>query len=137
MADYVKPLPTISAETKTYWDGCKARELRIPKCNQCKDLFFPPQGICPHCLSSDVAYQKAKGTGKIYSMSIVYQNRSPGFKDEVPYIIAYIELDEGIQIFSNVIGAKDPTTVKVGDRVQVTFEDVTPEITLPKFAVAK
>ncbi|MBI3744388.1 MAG: OB-fold domain-containing protein, partial [Chloroflexi bacterium] len=83
------------------------------------------------------AYQKAKGTGKIYSMSIVYQNRSPGFKDEVPYIIAYIELDEGIQMFSNVIGAKDPTTVKVGDRVTVTFEDVTPEVTLPKFAVVK
>ena len=137
MADYVKPLPTVSAETKAYWDGCKARELRIPKCSQCKELFFPPQGVCPHCLSSDVGYQKATGTGKIYSMSIVYQNRSPGFKDEVPYIIAYIELDEGIQVFSNVVGAKDPMAVKVGDRVQVIFEDATPEVTLPKFTVAK
>jgi uncharacterized OB-fold protein len=77
----------------------------------------------------------AKGAGVIYSMSIVHQNRSPGFKDEVPYIIAYISLDEGVQVFSNVIGAKDPYQVKVGMPVEVVFEDVTPQITLPKFRV--
>jgi uncharacterized OB-fold protein len=130
---YVKPLPTVTAETKSYWDGCKAHELRIPKCQQCGALFFPPQGFCPHCLSDKIGYQKASGKGQVYSMSIVHQNRMPGFKDEVPYIIAYITLDEGVQMFSNVIGTKDPYQVKVGMAVEVLFDDVTPEITLPKF----
>ncbi len=133
MADYVKPLPTISDETKPYWEGCKAHELRIPKCNDCAELFFPPQGFCPHCMSDNVGYQKASGKGTIYSMSIVHQNRSPGFRDELPYIIAYVTLDEGVQMFSNVVGVDDPYQVKVGAPVEVVFEDATEEITIPKF----
>lgn len=133
MPHYGKPLPTITNETRAYWEGCKAHELRIPKCTQCGALFFPPQGICPKCLSDKIGYQKASGRGAIYSMSIVHQNRSPGFRDEVPYIIAYITLDEGVQMFSNVVGVKDPYQVKVGDPVEVVFDDVTPEVTLPKF----
>ena len=136
MADYVKPLPTISDETKTYWEGCKAHELRIPKCNDCSELFFPPQGFCPHCLSDNVGYQKASGKGTVYSMSIVHQNRSPGFRDELPYIIAYVTLDEGVQMFTNVVGVDDPYQVKVGAPVEVVFEDATEEITIPKFKPA-
>ena len=136
MADYVKPLPTISDETKTYWEGCKAHELRIPKCNDCSELFFPPQGVCPHCLSDNVGYQKASGKGTVYSMSIVHQNRSPGFRDELPYILAYVTLDEGVQMFTNVVGVDDPYQVKVGAPVEVVFEDATEEITIPKFKPA-
>jgi len=135
MADYLKPVPTIDSDTRNFWEGCKAHALRLPRCKGCDHLFYPPQALCPHCLSSDLEWVKASGKGKIYSMTIIHQNGSPGFKDETPYVMAYVMLDEGVQMLSNVVGA-EPYEVKVDMPVEVAFEDITEEISLPKFKVA-
>ena len=136
MADYLKPVPTIDSNTRSFWEGCKAHELRLPRCKQCKELFFPPQAVCPHCLSSDLDWVTGSGKGKVYSMTVIHQNGSPGFKDETPYVMAYVELDEGVQMLTNVVGS-EPYDVKVDTPVEVSFEDITEEISLPKFKVAK
>ena len=133
MADYVKPLPTVNADTKPFWDGCKAHELRLPRCAECDDLFYPPQGVCPRCLSNELEWVKVSGKGAVYSLSVVHQNRSPGFRDEGPYVLAYVTLDEGVLMLSNVIGVADPYDVKIGMPVEVVFEDATDEITIPRF----
>ncbi len=134
MAEYVKPLPTPNPDTKPYWNGCKNHELLIPRCLDCGDLFFPPQATCPACYSADLEWTKASGKGTVYSLSVVHQNKSPGFRDEGPYVLAYVTLDEGVQMLSNVIGS-DPYHVKIGMPVEVTFEDATNEISIPKFKV--
>ena len=76
---------------------------------------------------------KVSGKGIVYSMSVVHQNSSPGFKDEGPYVLAYVTLNEGVLMLTNVIGAADPYDVKIGTPVEVVFEDATEEITVPKF----
>ena len=129
---YSKPVPSVDSDTKPFWDGTKAHELRLPSCKACNELFFPPQALCPHCLSGDLNWVKASGKGEIYSMTIIHQNGSPGFRDELPYVLAYITLEEGVQMMSNVIGS-EPYDVKVGMPVEVVFDDITEEMTLPKF----
>ncbi len=130
--EYLKPLPTPNQETKPFWDACRKHELRVQRCKACKNTFFPPRNSCPHCLSQDFEWIKCSGKGKVYSFSVVHQNRSPGFKNEGPYVIAYITLDEGVQMLSNVIGC-EPYSVKVEMPVEVVFEDATPDVSLPKF----
>jgi uncharacterized OB-fold protein len=134
MAEYLKPLPTADVETKPYWEGCKRHELLLPWCSHCKDYFFPAQAICPHCLKADIQWHKSSGKGVVYSMSVVHQNKSAGFRDQGPYVLAYVTLDEGVQMLSNVLAA-DPYSVKVGTPVEVTFEDAPPEVSIPKFTV--
>jgi len=68
----------------------------------------------------------------VYTYTVTYQNQSPGFRDELPYVLAYVELDEGVRLLTNIVGCA-PERVAVGMRVSVVFDDVTPEISLPKF----
>ena len=136
MADYLKPIPSYDTDTQPFWEGCKAHELRIPRCNHCGEHYYPPRAICPHCLSNDVAYTKVSGRGEVYSMSIIHQNILPGWRDEVPYILAFIKLEEaGVQMLSNVVDVDDPYTVKIGTPVEVVFRDINEEISLPLFTV--
>jgi len=78
---------------------------------------------------------RASGRGTVYSFTVTYQNQSPGFREELPYVLAIVELDEGVRMMTNVVGCA-PDAVRIGMPVQVVFEDVTAEITLPKFRPA-
>lgn len=132
MKGYEKPLPTPSPWSKPFWDGCKRHELLIQVCNECQKPIFYPKLFCPHCLSPDLEWVKASGKGKVYTYSIVYSYPPAAFVHDVPYVVAVIKLDEGVQMMSNVIEIK-PEDVKCDMEVEVVFDDVTEEITLPKF----
>ena len=136
MADYQKPLPHISLEALPFWEGAKRHELLIQKCRNCGNFFFYPRSICPHCLSYEVDWVKVSGLGKIYSFTISYRYPSPGFKQEVPYNVAIVELDEGVRLMTNIVECRDED-LKIGLPVEVIFEDVTPDISLPKFKPLK
>src|SRR5881409_3878795 len=88
MADYAKPLPGIDAETKPYWDGAKAHELRVQRCSGCGKLRWPPQGFCPHCHSWESSWAKVAYTGTVVSYVVVHQATAPAFADDIPYAIA-------------------------------------------------
>ncbi|MSQ24703.1 MAG: hypothetical protein EXR49_00240 [Dehalococcoidia bacterium] len=133
MAEYLKPVPTPDPDTKKFWEYAKSHELRLPRCTACSLLFYPPQGLCPRCLGDALEWVKMRGTGVVYSMSVVYANRSKGFKDEVPYIFGYVTLDEDVQMLTNILFKGDPFQVKIGAAVEVVFDDATPQVTLPKF----
>ena len=75
---------------------------------------------------------RATGRGTVYSFTVTYQNQAPGFREELPYVLAIVELDEGVRMMTNVVGCA-PDAVRVGMAVEVVFEDVTAEITLAKF----
>ncbi len=98
--------------------------------------YFYPRAMCPLCHSADVEWVRCGGKGKVHTFTVVLQNMARGFRDEVPYVVAMVELDEGgVQMMTNIVGC-DVDDVKVGMPVEVAFDEVTEEITLPKFKPA-
>ncbi len=133
--EYAKPLPGIDEDNKPFWDYCKQHELRMQKCTNCGQLFYPPSAMCPHCQNMKFEWAKLSGKGKVFSFIVVRRASHPGFAKDAPYVVAIIETDEGTRMTSNVIGCK-PEDVKIGMPVEVVFEDATKDFALPKFKPA-
>jgi len=109
--------------TESYWQAVKDGRLTYQTCNECNQVVFTPRVMCTHCGSSNLTQKDSKGEGEIYTYSVVRQNRNPAFSALGAYVLAWIDLDEGFRMLSNVVGVDDPTTgVKVGQRVKVEFE---------------
>ena len=132
---YIKPLPVPSPETEPFWEGCKRQELLLPLCDKCRSYWFPPSILCPECLSTDWQWVQASGKGKVFAFGVYHRVYHQGFKEEVPYTVAVVELEEGPRLISNIVGIP-PSEVKVDMAVQVLFDEVTPEVTLYKFQPA-
>lgn len=129
---YEKPLPTIDPESRPYWDALKQHRLILKHCRNCKRHHFYARELCPHCYSDALDWAEVAGTGSIYSYTIARRPAGPAFKSDCPYVVAIVELDEGARMMTNIVTA-DVEAVRIGQRVTVQFEDVTDEITLPKF----
>jgi uncharacterized protein len=127
-----KPTPVPTRETKPYWEGCKAHELRIQRCATCGHNQFFPRIYCTQCMSDHVEWIKASGRAKVVSYTIVHRPVSPAFAGEIPYVVALVKLDEGPTMMTNLVGCT-PEQLKIGMPVAVTFEDWTEEIAIPKF----
>ena len=134
MAGYQKPLPFPSQDTEEYWEGCKHHQLLIQRCRNCGAFRFYPRPMCPDCNSMDSQWVEASGKGKVYSWTVAVQQFHPAF--EVPYAVAIVELEEGVRTTTNIIDC-EPEELYVGMPVEVVFEDVTEEVTLPKFRPIK
>ena len=135
MADYKKPLPRIDEESRGYWEALVRHELYFQRCRDCGTKRFYPRALCPACLSAATAWMRASGRGIVYSCTVTHQNQAPGFREELPYVLAIVELAEGPRLLTNLTGG--PTdAVRIGMPVEVVFDDVTPEVTLPKFRPA-
>lgn len=138
MADYKKPLPQADPTTQPYWDSLKAHAMQIQRCNDTGKFFFYPRGLSPFTLSGNVSWEPVSGKGTLYAYTIVHLNRAPGFADELPYIVALIELDEGARLMSNLVEVTpDPESVTIGMAVELVYDDVTDDVTLPKFRPAQ
>ena len=135
MPDWNKPLPTISGETKPYWDHCRRGQLLIQKCDSCGEYQFYPRGICANCWSNDIQWVTASGNGTVWTFTVTYQNGTPGFAEEVPYVLALVELEEGVRMFTNIVEC-EPRSVTIGMPVEVTFVQATGQISVPYFKPA-
>jgi uncharacterized OB-fold protein len=133
--EYKKPLPYINNETKAYWEGTKSHQLLLRKCRACGRYHFYPRDFCPSCFSFDVEWVKASGRGTVYSVTVCHLPAA-GFKDVVPYNLALVELEEGPRMMTNIVDCPNDD-IKIGMAVEVAFDDVTPEVTLPKFRPVK
>ncbi len=100
-------------ETKRVFDGAANGRLIVPKCNACGRSHWYPRAICPHCFSQDLAWNEASGKGTIYSFSVMK-------RAEVPYAIAYVTLEEGPTMMTNVVDC-DLDAIKIGQPVKLTF----------------
>lgn len=136
MLQYDKPLPQITPESKEFWQGCRRHELLIQKCRRCGTFRHYPRIMCPNCGSWDTEWVKVSGRGKVYSWTITYQPFHPSFAKDIPYASVIVELDEGVRLMTEIVDAK-PEELYVGMPVKVTFQDVTKEISLPKFRKAR
>ena len=132
MPEWNKPLPTIVGETKPFWDSCRQGKLLLQKCGRCAEYQFYPRGICAECWSSDIRWVQASGKGTVWTFTVTYQNRTPGFVEEIPYVLALVELEEGVKMFSNIVQC-NPREVKIGMAVEVTFVRANDQVTVPYF----
>jgi hypothetical protein len=129
---YDKPLPIVDPDTAPYWQAAREHKLLLKRCADCGRAHFYPRELCPHCHSDAVSWLEAKGTGSIYSFTVARRPAGPAFQPDAPYVVAIVELDEGARMMTNIVGCA-PESVRIGQRVAVAYEDVTPEISLPKF----
>ncbi|MBS3758459.1 MAG: Zn-ribbon domain-containing OB-fold protein [Desulfobacterales bacterium] len=129
---YAKPLPQVNADTRPFWQGCRQHLLKIQKCKNCGLLRWPPAFICPACLSSEVEWVVAKGRGRVYSFAVYHSAYQPGFQDELPYVVALVDLDEGPRMITNIVGC-DPGGVYCEMAVEIVWDDVSEAFSIPKF----
>ncbi len=127
-----KPIPVPTRETKPYWDACKKHELHIQQCADCGHHQFYPRLYCTKCMSDKVEWVKSLGRATVLSHTTVYRPVTQAFAADVPYVVAMVTLAEGPQMMTNIVGC-DPEKVHIGMAVQVTFDDWTEEISVPKF----
>ncbi|MDT7944265.1 MAG: OB-fold domain-containing protein [Dehalococcoidia bacterium] len=131
---YGKPLPVPSPETRPFWEGCKRHELWLPYCPRCQRFFWYPRDFCPRCFSWEVEWRRASGRGKVYTFAIHYRAFHPAWEREVPFVTAIVELEEGVRLYTQLVGVEpDPKHIRCDMPVEVVFEDVSEEISLPKF----
>lgn len=133
---YDKPLPVIDRSNQAYWDGCRAGRLLLPRCEDCGRTWFPPSANCPGCLSRRIAWIPASGRGRIWSWNVFHRAYFPGFAAELPYLTALVELAEGPLMASTIVGAA-AADLRCDLPVEVVFDQVTAEVTLPKFRIAR
>jgi hypothetical protein len=134
MAEIERPLPRFpEPDTQPFWEATKQHDLRYQVCNACSGIVFYPRGHCTRCLSRDLSWRVSRGEGTIYTFSIVRQTYHPAFARHVPYVIAWVDLDEGFRMLSNVVGVEDPARdVRIGQRVRVEWQDYE-SVSLPLF----
>lgn len=132
MEHYRKPTPMPDRVTEKFWEAARRHTLLIQRCRDCQANLFFPQSVCRRCLSEDIEWLEAKGTGEIYSFTVIHRPPSMVFEDETPYVVAIVELDEGVRMMTNIIGIESEA-VRIGMNVEVVFDDVSPTISLPKF----
>jgi uncharacterized OB-fold protein len=135
MSDYAKPLPVPDTDSAPFWDACREHRLVAQRCSDCGTWRFPPRGVCPNCSSWNAEWRELARTGTIQTFVAPHRAFTPGFADEAPYVIAHVAMDgtdERVVVVGNLVDCPW-THARVGLAVQVVFDDVTPEITLPKF----
>lgn len=133
MSDKVeKPLPGKDELHKPFWEANRRHELVLQHCRKCCNYRYPPGLICPECGAEELEWLRVSGKGIIYSWTVFHRIYHPAFVNEVPYAVVAVELEEGPRMISNLVDCalKD---IEIGMAVEVVFEDVTEEISLPKF----
>lgn len=135
MSEYKKQLPEINATNKEFWDAAKRHELKGYRCLNCGTFYSFPID-CVACDNPKMEWVKVSGKGQIFTYAIYHQAFHPTWKDEIPYNVTWVKLDEGPLIMCNVVQCKNEE-LYVKMPVEVVFDDVTEEVTLPKFKPVK
>ncbi|MCZ6641394.1 MAG: OB-fold domain-containing protein [Gammaproteobacteria bacterium] len=138
MADSQKPLPkrplpkTHELDTQAFWAATKNEELTYQRCDDCDTIIFYPRRHCTSCLGNSLTVHTASGRGTIYTYSVVRQSYHPFFHPRVPYAVAWIDLDEGPRLLSEIVDVEDPGSLEIGQRVKVSWESHE-ELSVPLF----
>lgn len=125
-------------DTEPFWDATKNHQLTYQTCNACGEVVFYPRSHCTACGARDLERKVSAGNGAVYTFSVIMQSRHPAFAELGPYAVAYVDLDEGFRIMTNVMGVNDPVTdIQCGMRVKLVWQDQGDgEISLPMFEPA-
>ncbi len=128
--------PRGNREARPHWVAAREGRLVMPFCQPCQAWNWPPAGACPHC-ATPLTWRDCAGAGHVVSFSIVRRAVQPEWKDHAPYVVAIIELAEGVRLLSNVVDCA-AEAVTMGAAVTVAFHETTdPELGLPVFRLTK
>jgi uncharacterized OB-fold protein len=127
-----KPLPLQTEDSAEFWEGTKRGELLLQRCSSCGHLRFPPAVVCARCWSLDSTWQKTGGRGRIHTFIVVHRPQHPAFFEDAPYNVAIVELDEGPRLHTRIVGTPSEA-LAIGLRVEVAFEKVDDDVTMPYF----
>jgi uncharacterized OB-fold protein len=127
-----KPLPIPDLLTAPFWENARRHRLSVQRCRDCGDRHFPPGPVCPRCLSEDQTWEVVSGYGTLVSWVTFHRAYWDGVKDALPYDVCLVRLDEGPLLLSNFMGER-PAGLREGLKLEVVFDDVTQDVTLPKF----
>ncbi len=134
MPEIKKQLPSITASNQPFWDAAHRHELYAYKCGNCGTYYAQPV-TCIKCDNPQMAWVKVSGRAEVYTFCVYHQSFHPAWNNDIPYNVAYVKLAEGPLLMTNIVGC-DNKNIRVGMPVEVTFDDINEEVTLPKFKPA-
>ncbi len=130
--DFSLPVPTF--DNLEFWRRARQRELVLQRCGPCREFTFPPRPTCVFCGSPEREWVSVSGRGTIANFTITHQPLHPSLRGKTPWAVVEVELEEGVRMITNVVNCP-PGELSIGVPVEVVFEDVSEQITLPKFRV--
>lgn len=134
MTTTTRPLPVPTDLTRPFWESAAAGRLVIQHCNRCGKPQFFPRIYCISCMASDVTWRECSGFGTVYTFTINRRGANPFMQERVPYVVAMIDLDEGVRLMSNIIDSPIEQ-VAIGSRVRVVFDKASETLALPQFVL--
>lgn len=134
--DNQKPIPVKTQDNSPYWDGADRHELILQKCNSCQEYSHPPGPSCAKCGGTELSWesQGSEISGKVYSYIISYRPFLPGFQDDLPLIIAIVEIDKlpNVRLIGNVLQCSTDD-IQIGLPVKMIWKELTEERSLPQW----
>lgn len=127
-----KPLPELSGHAGEFYGFCRKGELRFQRCSGCGTWRHVPRELCASCGGWAWTWARSSGCGSVFSWIVVGRALHPAFEGDTPYAPVVVELDEGVRLLSTMVDVA-PDALEIGMRVEVVFDPVTPEVTLPRF----
>jgi len=118
-----KPLPVPTPITRPFWDGLREHRVRIQHCAHCDEWVYYPRSHCPECLQPNLEWRDVTGEGVLYTYTIARAPTAPPFADELPQLLAVVELDEGPKVTTTLVNVA-PEDIKIGTRVRPVFDDI-------------
>ena len=137
-SDYKKPTPKPTEDSQPFWDFCKKHELRFQKCSDCGTFRHYPRPLCPECASFNLDWVQVGTKGTVHSWVTARRPFHPGFADEMPLAIVIADVEEapGVRLMGNFMDGTAPDSLSMGMPIEIAFDDVTEDWTLPKFKKA-
>jgi len=132
MSEYTKPLPELEGLTGDFYGFCKQQELRFQKCGGCGAWRHVPRELCARCGSWDWSWERSSGCGRVFTWTVVGRALHPAFAGAEPYACTVVEMDEGVRLLSEVVDVA-PDDLEIDMAVEVFFDPVTDDVSLPKF----
>jgi uncharacterized OB-fold protein len=129
---YRKPLPRLDDANLPFWEGARHGELRLQRCLDCGACRFPAARACVRCHGARSEWVATSGRGKVESFCVFHKGYFPGFEAELPYNVVVVALDEGVKLFSNLVGTANEA-IEIGMAVEAVFEPATDAVKLVKF----
>ena len=131
------PTPLDDPDTEEFWEACREHRLVVQRCRVCAEFRFAPAPVCFNCRSFEYDWVESEGVGEVYSWTVTHRAIHPATVDAVPYNTVVVRLFDcgGAMITSNLLDV-DNDAIEAGMRVQVWWDDISPELSLPRFRPA-
>lgn len=136
MSEYKKPLPVIQPHSKAFWEGTKEDKLLVQQCQDCSAYMSYPRQFCTECWSENLGWKESSGKATVFSVTTLYEGVEPGFQEDLPLVLAWVDLPEGVRLNTSILDV-EVGEVEIGMEVQVVYKKLTDEITMPYFTLVR